>query len=336
MLSTPDHFGPRLFRTGAIPENQRFRAWNEVVNGWLLGVESKPASDAPFRGSACLRALPDLRFGHGLLDGTLNRRTSAIVSQDNDDFFLFVNSGGAFAASQRGQETEIAVGGAYLMSCAEPGEYRWPEGMKLTVIRVRQEPIAALARNACDNLGRAILPDNEGLRLLIGYLRGLHDAAPFSSAEVCALVTHHVEDILALALGAMGDGRELARARGLRAARLKAVQTHIERNLGRPDLSPEFIARRFGISLRTLQRLFEEEGTSFTEYVMEKRLSRAYTALSNWRSGGAGGIADVALASGFGNISYFNRAFRARYGATPSDIRASNIQPIPSNSAVDR
>jgi AraC-like DNA-binding protein len=261
-----------------------------------------------------------------LLDGTLSRRTQTIVSQDNDDLFLFVNSGGAFAASQRGEETEIAVGGAYLMSCAEPGEYRWPEGMKLTVIRAKQEPVAALARNACDNLGRAIRPDNEGLRLLIGYLRGLHDAKPFSSAEVCALVTHHVQDLLALALGAMGDGRELARARGLRAARLKAVQTHIGRNLARPDLSPDFIAQRFGISLRTLQRVFEEEGTNFSEYLMEKRLARAYSALSNWQSGDAGGIADVALSSGFGNISYFNRAFRARYGVTPSDVKAARCE----------
>jgi len=242
MLATPDHFGPRLFRTSPVPENQRFRAWDEVVNGWLLGVESKPVSDAPFRGSACLRALPDLRFGCGSLDGTFNRRTRAIVSRDNDDVFLFVNSGGAFAASQRGREAEIAVGGAYLMSCAEPGEYRWPDGMKLMVVRTKQEPIASLARNACDSFGRAILPDNEGLRLLIGYVNSLHDAEPFRSDETCALIARHIQDLLALALGATGEQRELAHGRGLHAARLKAVQAHIEHRLSDPGLSPEVTA----------------------------------------------------------------------------------------------
>jgi AraC-like DNA-binding protein len=34
-------------------------------------------------------------------------------------------------------------------------------------------------------------------------------------------------------------------------------------------------------------------------------------------------IAQIIHESGFGDISYFNRAFRRRYNATPSDIRAA-------------
>jgi AraC-like DNA-binding protein len=33
-------------------------------------------------------------------------------------------------------------------------------------------------------------------------------------------------------------------------------------------------------------------------------------------------VSSIALDAGFGDISYFNRAFRRRYGATPSDVRA--------------
>jgi AraC-like DNA-binding protein len=32
-------------------------------------------------------------------------------------------------------------------------------------------------------------------------------------------------------------------------------------------------------------------------------------------------ISAIALACGFGDLSYFNRVFRRHYGATPSDIR---------------
>jgi len=32
-------------------------------------------------------------------------------------------------------------------------------------------------------------------------------------------------------------------------------------------------------------------------------------------------ISEVATTAGFSDISYFNRAFRARFGATPKDIR---------------
>ena len=324
MLATPDHFGPRLFRTGAIPQAHRFAAWHEVVNGWLLGVEANPVSDAPFHVSGCLRALPELRYGWGVFGGTINKRTRAVVSQDNDDLFLFVNCGGAFAASQRGRETEIGVGGAYLMSCTEVGACRWPEGMKLTVVRTKQDPVSALVRNVYDGVGRAIAPDNDGLRLLIRYLHILHDADPFATAEARDLVTRHVQDLLALALGAAGEARELASARGLRAARLKAVQAHIEQNLGRPELSPDAVALRFRISARTLQRLFEAEGTSFSEYLLGRRMARVHAALGDLR-GDARSIGDIALACGFGNISYFNRRFRTRFGVTPSDLKHRDV-----------
>jgi AraC-like DNA-binding protein len=248
-----------------------------------------------------------------------------MVAQDDDDLVLFINSGGVFAASQCGRETEIPVGGAYLMSCAEAGAYRWPAGMKLTVVRARREAISSLVRNVYDNIGRGIAPGNEGLCLLTRYLHILHDAEPFVSSEARALVTRHVQDLLALALGATGDARELAGVRSVRAVRLHAIKVYIERLLDRPELSPEIVARHFRISPRTVQRLFGFEGTTFSEFVLERRLARAHAVLGDLR-GERRGVADIALDCGFGNISYFNRRFRARYGATPSGIRKRHLQ----------
>jgi AraC-like DNA-binding protein len=33
-------------------------------------------------------------------------------------------------------------------------------------------------------------------------------------------------------------------------------------------------------------------------------------------------VSAIAFAAGFGDLSYFNRTFRRRFGATPSDLRA--------------
>jgi AraC-like DNA-binding protein len=324
MLMQPDHFGPRLFRTGALPASRRFAAWHSVVNGWLLNVEASPVSDAPFCGSACLRALPELRFGWGALGGTRYRRTRTMVAQDDDDLFLIVNTGGTFSASQLDREAEIGTSGAYLISCAEVGTFQWPENMKLAVVRTRLDAVASLVRNVYDKVGRPIAADNEGLALLIRYLRVLHDAEPFAAKDVQALVTRHVQDLIALMLGAKGDAQAIASSRGLRAARVMAVKAHIEQHLGHARLSPETIARRFRISARTLQRLFETEGTSFSEYLLCRRLARAYAALGEPR-GDARSIGDIALDCGFGNISYFNRCFRSRYSATPSEIRNRDV-----------
>jgi len=70
-----------------------------------------------------------------------------------------------------------------------------------------------------------------------------------------------------------------------------------------------------------VQRLFETEGVSFTEFVLERRLERARALLADphWASRPIG---HVAFEAGFANQCYFNRAFRTRFGATPSELRA--------------
>src|SRR4051812_35870352 len=154
MLAQPNHYGPRLFRTSQIPNAQRFGAWRSVVNSWLLPGEMRQVADGPYRGSACLRVLPDVRFGAGALDGTISRRSKAIVAQDNDDLFLLVNSRGSCSALQRGQETQIVPGGAYLLSCAEVAELRWSGVLELVALRTKVEAVSSLVRNVYDHFGR--------------------------------------------------------------------------------------------------------------------------------------------------------------------------------------
>jgi AraC-like DNA-binding protein len=82
------------------------------------------------------------------------------------------------------------------------------------------------------------------------------------------------------------------------------------------------IAANHRLSTRYVQHLFELSGTSFTRFVLEQRLLLAHRLLrepkSRWRK-----ISEVCAAAGFSDISYFNRAFRARFGARPTDVRAS-------------
>jgi AraC-like DNA-binding protein len=42
-------------------------------------------------------------------------------------------------------------------------------------------------------------------------------------------------------------------------------------------------------------------------------------------------VSAIAFAAGFGDLSHFNRNFRRRFGATPSDVREASRVPARSN-----
>jgi AraC-like DNA-binding protein len=67
--------------------------------------------------------------------------------------------------------------------------------------------------------------------------------------------------------------------------------------------------------------LLEAEGTTFTDYALNLRLTRAQQMLTESRFA-SWTISAIAYEAGFGDLSHFNRAFRRRYGASPSEVRA--------------
>jgi AraC-like DNA-binding protein len=99
-----------------------------------------------------------------------------------------------------------------------------------------------------------------------------------------------------------------------------AILRIIESRSGDPDLSAATVARLLGITPRYVHLLLEATGKSFTHHVLERRLERAATLLRDLRWSDRK-IADIAAEAGFVDLSYFNRAFRHRYGTTPSAIR---------------
>src|SRR5262249_19632154 len=103
------------------------------------------------------------------------------------------------------------------------------------------------------------------------------------------------------------------------AARLRAIKSDIVENFARADLSIGEIAARHGLTPRYVQMLFESEGATFSEFLLEQRLACAHRMLTDVRFAERS-ITSVAFDAGFGDLSYFDRAFRRGYGATPSEV----------------
>jgi AraC-like DNA-binding protein len=176
--------------------------------------------------------------------------------------------------------------------------------------------LAPLTGNLAANSGSVVRRDGAAFGLLVAYLKSLPDC--IDQPELRRLITTHVYDLMILAMGATAEGRETGSHRCRKAARLQAIKKALSQDHG---ISIRDIARKQGVSPRYVQKLFEESGTTFTEYVLALRLEAARTMLVSPRYAGWTIVA-IALEAGFGDLSHFNRRFKARYGQRPSEIRA--------------
>ncbi|NGM47923.1 helix-turn-helix transcriptional regulator [Rhodobacter sp. SGA-6-6] len=246
-------------------------------------------------------------------------RTMALAAGTGDNILLHIPFSGGFTIRQRGgSEQACGAGSIYVDPTGEPGVARF-EGAGAHAFYLSLP--RALLGPAGDRLGlRGQIALTPQWRLMLGYARAIHAEAallPAADLEQCGA---HLQDLVLLAIGADRDAEQIARGRGARVARLRAIRADIERNLTSPDLAPGWIAARHGISPRYLRGLFADEGTSFSDHVMRRRLMLAHGRLSDPALFGVP-VSRIAAETGFGDLSWFNQRFRQAFGRTPTGIR---------------
>jgi AraC-like DNA-binding protein len=319
MTPTADRFAPSRLSLDDLPEKN----WTEVLRDFygriMVKHEIEPLTDAAPQFDATLWPLPGLVLSSVTCSSFHVWRTSAQI--DSDDLVLNVTLAGARNQRQRGREVDIAAGEAVLLTCADTGHSILSPGSRYVSFRMPRRALAPMVADPDAGLYQTIPPDTAALRLLVSYANSVQDVQALATPELRQLVTTHIYDLAALVIGARRDAGALAGGRGVRAARLRAIKDDIAANLTDRRLSIDFAATRHGVTPRYVCMLFEGAGTTFSEFVLVQRLDRAHRMLTDRRFSERT-VSFVALEAGFGDISYFNRAFRRLYGATPSDVRA--------------
>ncbi|NTZ63603.1 helix-turn-helix transcriptional regulator [Agrobacterium tumefaciens] len=101
--------------------------------------------------------------------------------------------------------------------------------------------------------------------------------------------------------------------------RIEAIKAMVEENLADGAFSIADVARTEGITPRAIQKLFSRTRTTFSRYVLERRLVLAKSLILAENT--ATPISQIVYSVGFNDLSYFNRTFRSRYGLRPTDLR---------------
>jgi AraC-like DNA-binding protein len=310
------------FSTADIPEPLRREVSEAVYSAHVPGaIDFVP--DVSFGAELSMRALDGMHLA--MMDVSPVR----FVTPRDDRGVLYLGmtlSGGGRLADGRQQETRAVRGGDICAMRCEDGYVahadRPSRFVNFAIPYGRILPGLADPGRAVPSLSM----DHPAARLLHGYATTLlgHEGALAEAEQT--LYAAHIADLVALLLGPTRDAAEQARTGGARAARRLAVQADVRSNLRNPELSVDWLARRHGISPSYVRSLFYDDGTSFTDFVTEARLARVAAALRDPATAGRT-VAALALAAGFGDVSWFNQLFRRRFGMTPSAMRAEAPGP---------
>jgi AraC-like DNA-binding protein len=340
-MLVPDICATLRFSTVGMPEAARAQAVRElhlhertILSAGLEPIEPlEPLPDYPLHVDVTKRTLPGLAVVSGTFSGLRHAiRPSWAAANGEEDLLFGVNVWGCSTAHQRDRDLTLRDGDAFIATRDASGfTVTRPTPARFVAGRLPREAVAVLVGRIDDTPLRLVPPHTEALKLLVTYARAIADALPLATAELQRLAVTHMHDLIAATIGATRDGRAIAEGRGIAAARLRAIMTDISANLGDGDLTVAEVARRHGVTPRYIHRLFENEGLTFSSFLLGQRLSRAHRMLSDPRLSDRN-ISSVAFDVGFGDLSYFNRAFRRCYAATPTEIRHSAMRTDASRS----
>jgi AraC-like DNA-binding protein len=268
------------------------------------------ASDRPF--SVAARDFGTVRVAR--VDGTASSmtRTRRHFADGRNMIALVISGGGQFRVDGVQGVDRYGAGGAAVLESARESKLLALGDTKTWSFCIERAPIEPLLSGVDGSVQRCI-GESPALHLLGGYM-----SAVFAMTQPCdgALVSQHVCDLFLSALGVTGDTQALVRERGVTAARLQVLLDRLSRDAVEPGLDPARLAARMGISVRYLHRLLEPTGRSFSEHLLACRLARAAQMLRDPQLL-ALRIGDIALRTGFSDLSHFSRSFRRAYGDTP-------------------
>jgi len=316
-----------VFSSDELPEQlddeQRFKLWQDIYLGTVCNFDVKRLEDRPFAMRYEFAQVGNI--GLVKCEGTIDRfelTPRHVAANKNASFFLNFNGARPWGMSKPTGEASYAPQAVTFFTNSEAARTEHHLGSSWSGIMLPQNILHALVSNVDDLAWTTLDQNSEPVRHLKRFAEMLLAEGPPEDPRLSQQIEQTLIDLIVLTLGASRDTADIARMRGLRAARLREILNEINLRYTDPRFGTATLAQRLGLSSNYIQKLLHETGTSFTERVLELRLQKARSLLASRHNDGMK-VADIALACGFNEVSYFNRRFRNRFGASPTQYRGN-------------
>ena len=272
-----------------------------------------PASEGDqLRGSVTARPIGSLTIGSTNINSQIYRRDrQVIVDSGMDHYLLYLLVAGTINAECDGTICLFDLTRPYA-SVAKTGAR-----ISLSIPRERIDE-ATGGRSVHGLLLRAQTPVARLLKSLILDLYA--DAREIAATDARAVEAAAIDFVAAIVANQAPNQSSVER--GLESSLHRHILNFIDAHLADPELGSAMLMAQFQISRAHLYRVFAADGGVATA-IRGRRLDIAYRRLKAKESQTLS-LTHLAYELGFAGSSQFSRAFRARFGVAPRDVKSNH------------
>jgi AraC-like DNA-binding protein len=308
------------FTTDAFAPKDRHEAW--ANRDWpAIGPLFDARPIGLFHNRSERFALGSLAVHVSEMGGQTYRRSAARARRDGvDGLIVELLLTGHTVADAAGRSTGNVAGAMVFNDLAQEHAHRSTDTHTL-LLSVPREVAASNNLDVPALHGQRVSPD--GAALVRNHLLSVHRLLPRLDAGLATRLGQTTLDLIGVALDLDGLRAPAASREARDTATLLEAQRLIDALLASPLLTVEWLCGRLRTSRSRLYRLFDGQG-GVLAYVRDRRLDRIRDGLA--APGSAERLADLAADWGFNEAGHLSRAFRRRFGLSPSEFRAAARQ----------
>lgn len=310
---TPARLGPAEFPV------YDFDGFEEAVSSSFVPLRVFTAQRKRFRGGLRTTEAEGLAFSEVIADAHEVHRSAELISQGGNGYFkLSLMLSGTSLLVQDGREAVLDAGDIAIYDTGRPYTLEFGEEFRNLVVMLPKH-VLDLPEELVAEITATHLPRHTPLGTIVSQT---FPHLPHAILGSPAITRHQLarttaELVSALLTTTLGSDRI---EKDPRHVMVRRVREYIADHLQDPDLGPASIAAAHFLSTRRLHGLFQGEATTIAALIREQRLERCRVDLLN------PALADLPVSAiatrwGFTDAAHFSRSFRARYGASPRELR---------------
>lgn len=308
------------YTTEGLSPPQRVEYWNDCVGSHITSIETKPADPASFNGRLLIGDCAFVTIADATSTPACNTHLKSLLKKSTErDLLLHLQKSGQSLNSQDGREVLLRKGDFTLCDSARKFDVSFSRPHQILVVRIPEKELLRRVPHI-ENFMCVHMPSDTGINNVVSNLVARYwelcktGLAPLMQARIA----NNLLDLLATAYSDMQSTS--VPESSLTTSRRLLIKEFIEQHLSFADLTPPIIAKRFGYTTSYIHQLFKGENESISHYIIRRRLEEASKVLANdgFRNRTIG---EIACDWGFNSLTHFGRAFKYRYGVTPSEYR---------------